>query len=265
VVSKPFSGLLPNTDYYVRFRYTGTTLGASGWSPVMHAHIKLKIMAANEIAKFQPVSPVTSEQFGSSVAFSEDGSYAVVGAMRGKGTGKLVGWFRGYRKSGSAWALEDEIAVPSAVQADVIGTPMALAEMGRLLAIGASGDAVAGVNAGAVRLLVQNNTTWSEAGVLRATDAAAAALFGRAVAMNPSGSHIVWFRRMVSPEISSAIVSRCLMMPVSRSLAHLTTASAPSRRDWFMSIPEWVLSGHSSAPLRHYSHLSTRWSVQRSM
>ena len=74
------TGLPPATQYYIRTRYKGVSMGYSNWSTVSSFTTKSGYVANTEQAKLVASDGATSDQFGWSVSISADGAYAVIGA-----------------------------------------------------------------------------------------------------------------------------------------------------------------------------------------
>lgn len=75
------SGLSVNTQYYVRTRYKGTTMGYSNWSPVVTYTTRSSFYPSNEVRALASSAPVyAADGYGSSIDISELGDYVIVGA-----------------------------------------------------------------------------------------------------------------------------------------------------------------------------------------
>lgn len=75
------SGLSVNTQYYVRTRYKGTTMGYSNWSPVVTYTTRSSFYPSNEVRALASSAPVyVADNYGSSIDISELGDYVIVGA-----------------------------------------------------------------------------------------------------------------------------------------------------------------------------------------
>ena len=164
------------------------------------------------------VSLDTNDEFGTSVALSDDGKLLAIGASGDDGTaGTDTGAVYLYRfndsdftggtlsgRMGSGYSNTGDVSVTLAAN-DLFGTSVALDGDGNLLAVGASGDAGPDANTGAgAVLLFQFGDTSFTSGSLRATigdgystgrdinvaNLAASDAFGSSVALNGAGNRL---------------------------------------------------------------------------
>lgn len=134
----------------------------------------------------------TDDRFGTSVALSQDGTVALIGADIDDTTGAAdSGSARVYRRSGSSWAFETTILPPGLASSDGYGAAVALSGDGERAFVGAYGDdASMGTDSGTVHVFVHGTgTTWTREASL--SPAVMGASLGCAVAANGDGSRAV--------------------------------------------------------------------------
>ena len=129
-----------------------------------------------------------SDQLGSAVALSADGSRALVGApWDDTAAGADAGSARLFVRSGAAWALEATLEGGAA--AAWFGASVALSAGGDRALVGAPLEetpaAPAGTHAGSVRVFVRTGSAWTEEAALRPPSAGG---FGRSLALSADGS-----------------------------------------------------------------------------
>jgi len=124
----------------------------------------------------------SDDYFGSSVAFSKDGSVLAIGAYLDDDTGQdgsgSVYLFSG---SGTNWTEIKKLTASDAATGDNFGSSVAFSNNG-LLAIGAHQD-----DSGSVYLFSGSGTNWTQQTKLTASDADTSDYFGRSVAFNKNG------------------------------------------------------------------------------
>ena len=123
-------------------------------------------------------SVVMGGEFGTSVEYSADGQYAVVGSpLTDSGRGYI------YKKSETT-LVQEAILLPSAAEGgDAIGGSCAISADGKYAALGATG------NGGKVFVFSRNGSTWVEHATLSV--ASGSINFGVAVSLDSDGSRIV--------------------------------------------------------------------------
>ena len=161
-VSHTVTGLTPNTAYTFAIQaLDSSNTSLSGPNTI--------VVVPNKIANypFTNLSLSSGDNFGSSVALSDDGSLLAVGAHGDNTSGSGRGAVHLFEKTGSTWTHIEEIAHGtdglSLSDLDHFGIATALSEDGTLLAIGAYGDDTDGENRGAVHLFEKTDTSWTYA------------------------------------------------------------------------------------------------------
>ncbi|KNZ31277.1 MAG: hypothetical protein AD742_18125 [Methylibium sp. NZG] len=156
-----------------------------------------------------------SDFFGIDVALSGDGNTLAVAAtfedggdagVGGNGADNSLtasGAVYVYVRQGSQWALQGYLKASNPGAADFFGSALSLSADGNTLAVGASGEASnaigsngnqasnAAANSGAVYVFQRSNGSWAQTTYLKATNTAAGALFGGAVALSGDGNTLV--------------------------------------------------------------------------
>ena len=104
-----------------------------------------------------------TDEFGSSVSLSSDGTILAVGAVGNDGNGSSAGHVRVFEFSGGSWSqLGSDIDGEAAN--DRLGRSVALSADGSILAAGASGNDGNGSNAGHVRMYQFTDGAWTQIG-----------------------------------------------------------------------------------------------------
>lgn len=131
-----------------------------------------------------------SNEFGWSVAFSADGTRALVGAYRDPAGGVNAGSAGVFLRTGSTWAHEAKLFAPDRAVGDEFGYSVALSADGSRALIGVRGDGTVSptVGAGSARVFVRTGTSWAQEAVLLAPDGESGDYFGRSVALSGDGS-----------------------------------------------------------------------------
>jgi hypothetical protein len=105
----------------------------------------------------------SGDEFGISIALSQDGAVLAVGAIENDGTDNNAGHVRVYQYSASSWVqLGDDIDGEAA--SDNFGKSVALSQDGLVLAVGASGNDGSYNNAGHVRVYLYSSSSWVQFG-----------------------------------------------------------------------------------------------------
>ncbi|MEN6611268.1 MAG: IPT/TIG domain-containing protein [Methanoregulaceae archaeon] len=130
-----------------------------------------------------------NDQFGASVAFSQDGNTALVGSefltLGSTPPGKVYV----FQKSGGVWGRSAVLQASNAANSDTFGKTLALSDDGKTALIGADNANVSmNIWAGQVYVFTRNGGTWSQSAILNATDAADSAHFGVSLALSGDGT-----------------------------------------------------------------------------
>jgi hypothetical protein len=140
-----------------------------------------------------------NDQFGASVALSNDGNTLAVGAPfeDSSTTGINNGTNEGASDSGAAYVFvrsgiswsEEAYIKPSITSAqDNFGTAVALSNDGNTLAVGAPGEDDTATDSGAAYVFVRSGTSWSQEAYLKASNPDAQDAFGHSLALSGDGS-----------------------------------------------------------------------------
>jgi hypothetical protein len=126
------------------------------------------------------------DQFGSSVALSDDGNTLAVGAPGEDGSASNSGAVYVFTRSGGSWSQQGSpIKATSPAANDRFGSAVALSNDGNTLAVGAPGR---NVDEGSVYIFLRTGTSWSEEDNLTASNAGANDQFGASVALSNDGN-----------------------------------------------------------------------------
>jgi hypothetical protein len=133
-----------------------------------------------------------SDNYGTSVALSADGTVLAVGAYVWEGaTGANRGGVYIYDRNGSGWTQRGSVLeAADAADIDRFGSSVALSADGTVLAVGAYlWEGAAGADRGGVYIYDINGSGWTQRGsVLQASDAADSDWFGISVALSADGT-----------------------------------------------------------------------------
>ncbi|QHI35592.1 hypothetical protein IMCC3317_09380 [Kordia antarctica] len=103
------------------------------------------------------------DKSGWSIALSADGSTVIIGSIRNDGNGDQSGHVRVYEKIANVWTqIGDDIDGDAA--SNFLGGAVAISTDGSVIAIGASGNNVIGLNSGQAKIFKNLNGTWSQIG-----------------------------------------------------------------------------------------------------
>ena len=139
--------------------------------------------------KVQMPVPEASANFGNSVALSDDGTRAIVGAnLEDEGTTNGGACYV-YKASGGTWTLEQQI-LPSPVSG-YFGNSVSMDSDGIRVAIGAPYDATGASGAGAVFIYKRDGTVWSLEQKLLADDTGTNQILGNSISISDDGAYVV--------------------------------------------------------------------------
>jgi Flp pilus assembly pilin Flp len=102
-----------------------------------------------------------SDQFGSSVSLSSDGSTVAIGAIGNDSTGSNAGHVRIYENVSGIWT-QVGADIDGEAESDQFGSSVSLSSDGSTVAIGAIGNDGTGSNAGHVRIYKNISGTWTQ-------------------------------------------------------------------------------------------------------
>ena len=111
------TGLLPNTSYYARVRYKGSSMGYSAWSNTVSFVTKEKFSPSTELMKLELSDKATGDQFGYAVDISNMGERAVVGSPSDDiGSNNNAGSVTVFKKNGNTY--QQEVKLSAITQGD---------------------------------------------------------------------------------------------------------------------------------------------------
>ena len=180
------TGLLKNTQYYVRTRHHTNTYGYSEWSATNNISTRTSYHPAFEVAKLLAGDGAASDNFGISVAISSDGNTAIVGSYfddneRGTDAGSAYIFTR----SGSTWTQQAKLIASDGAGNDRFGFSVAISGDGNTVILGAY---LGGSYKGAAYVYTRTGTTWSEQTRILASDGASSDYFGWSVSISSDGN-----------------------------------------------------------------------------
>ena len=105
----------------------------------------------------------SGDDSGWSVSMSSDGNTVAIGALNNGGAGSNAGHVRIYQWSGSAW-IQIGADIDGEASGDYSGTSVSMSSDGNMVAIGAYGNAGAGLDAGHVRIYQWSGSSWTQIG-----------------------------------------------------------------------------------------------------
>jgi hypothetical protein len=146
-------------------------------------------------AKLVASDAASADYFGWHVAISSDGSYAIVGANGQEDTGGSNdnhGASYIYVRSGTSWSQQAKIQSSDTAAGDKFGWRVAINSDGTYAAATSYLSPTGAVtHAGGVYVFTRSGTSWTQQAKLVASDAASYDFFGKGLAINSSGDHIV--------------------------------------------------------------------------
>ena len=139
-------------------------------------------------AKIQASDKQASDIFGSSVAISEDGNTAIVGAVGEDTGGSSAGAAYIFRRSGTTWTQQQKIQSSDKQAGDFFGRSVAISDDGNTTIVGADGESTGGSEAGAAYIFAWFGTSWTQQQKIQASDKQASDLFGNSVDISGDGN-----------------------------------------------------------------------------
>ena len=129
-------------------------------------------------------SVASGDSFGYSVAISDDGSYAIAGAIGDnspyKGSAQI------YVRDGSTWSHQAQITHPSPAAQDYFGFSVSISGDGSYALVGAQYD---GAGIGSAHIFVRDGSTWSNQAALANPSPAPDDRLGISVSISSDGSY----------------------------------------------------------------------------
>lgn len=137
-----------------------------------------------QTAKLTASDGAPVDQFGTTVAITDDGSTIVVGASS-KPAGDAVGAAYVFARDGKKWTQSAELNDPDGTAGDEFGYSVAIAGDGSLVAVGAKGVSSA---QGTAYLFAPQDGSWAQVSQVNASDGTAGDSFGASVRTTSNGS-----------------------------------------------------------------------------
>ncbi len=143
-----------------------------------------------EVATLRASDGAAGDELGFSVALSQDGTRALVGAPSAAiASGARPGSARVFLRTGTMWSEEATLIAADGAGDDSLGWSVALSADGSRALLGAVHDeTTAGTNAGSAHVFVRTGATWTEEATLLPSDPAAGDSFGGSVALTADGT-----------------------------------------------------------------------------
>jgi hypothetical protein len=143
----------------------------------------------SEQAKIQASDKQGGDYFGWSVAISEDGTTAIVGAYGEDDTGGTnAGAAYIFTRSGTSWLEQAKIQASDKQGGDQFGFSVAISSDGTTAIVGANFEDTGGTNAGAAYIFTRSGTSWSEQAKIQASDKENYDYFGGSVSLSADGN-----------------------------------------------------------------------------
>ena len=146
-------------------------------------------------------NPSHGDQFGYSIALSDDGNTLAVGAAFEDSTGTGINGHQGsiaensanrgavyiFSRSGGHWSQQAYVKSDAGHDNAFFGGAVTLSGDGNTLVVGAIGERTGGMDAGAVYVFSRSAGTWSQQSFLQPSNSRPGAHFGFAVKLNSDG------------------------------------------------------------------------------
>lgn len=192
-ISLTITGLLANTQYFIRARYKGINLGYGNWSATVIINTKISYYPTTEQAILTAGDKATNDQFGGCVALDATGSRVAIGAPGATPNG--YGSYRGklyiFVRSGNSWTQEALILSPDTVNETRFGEKISISGNGDRIIVGSRSATVSGQSsAGKAYVFVRTGTTWTVEATLTNATPATNDQFGSSVAIDTSGTRV---------------------------------------------------------------------------
>jgi trimeric autotransporter adhesin len=141
-------------------------------------------------AYVKPSDGKAFEQFGASVALSDDGATLAVGASpdRSFGEKSTTGKVYVFARTSTTWTEQFKRSSTIPTTLGAFGNSVALSADGSVLAVGAAREDASATSAGAVYLFARTGTSWAQQAYLEAFNVGAGDNFGESVALSADGA-----------------------------------------------------------------------------
>jgi len=142
----------------------------------------------DEQAKIQALDKQANDWFGYSVAISEDGNTAIVGAYLEDTGGSDAGAAYIFTRSGTTWTQQKKIQALDKQAGDHFGISVSISDDGNTAIVGASREDTGASNAGAAYIFTRSGTTWTQQQKIQALDKQQYDEFGLSVSISGDGN-----------------------------------------------------------------------------
>ena len=135
---------------------------------------------------------ISNQGFGSTLNFSDDGSYLAIGAPGETGGGATYIYYNG--GSGTTWTLQQRLEASARAAGDFFGGQVSLSGTADYLVVGAQqGDTSPYTNNGAAYVFIRSGTSWTQQQKLLAPIGTreSSASFGSALQISQNGSYTI--------------------------------------------------------------------------
>ncbi len=187
------TGLIANTDYYIRVRYKNAESTYSDYSATIHVKTKLVFLPSTEQAILTASDKATNDALGNSVSIDGTGTRIVVGASQAdpssiSGAGAAYVFVR----SGSSWTQEAKLVASTLVSGALFGASVSIDYDGDRIIVGANLDNANSVTAsGAVYVFLRTGASWAQEAKLYSSDGAANDWFGFGLSTDVNATRII--------------------------------------------------------------------------
>ena len=145
-----------------------------------------------QMARLAPPDLETFDFFGRSVAISDDGFWAIVGAPGDDDEGASSGSAYVFSRISGSWKLQAKLTASDGAGQDSFGEAVAISAKGEYALVGAIRDDDAGVDAGSAYVFLNTGSSWKEQAKLTASNSADGLLFGRILTLSSDGAYALF-------------------------------------------------------------------------
>jgi hypothetical protein len=142
----------------------------------------------SEQQKIQASDKQGGDFFGNSVAISDDGNTAIVGAQFEDTGGANAGAAYIFTRSGTSWSEQQKIQASDKQASDQFGDSIAISGDGNTAIVGATREATGGSYIGAAYIFTRSGTTWTQQQKIQASDKQVGDFFGASVSISSDGN-----------------------------------------------------------------------------
>jgi len=155
----------------------------------VHKGISVMYLATQTAILNASSNAAANDNFGTSVAFSKDGTTALVGAEFITLGTTPAGKVYVFTKNGGIWSRSAVLQASNAANSDAFGGAVAISDDGNTALIGANNANVSmNIWAGQVYVFTRSGGTWSQSAILNASNAEDSGHFGESVALSGDGT-----------------------------------------------------------------------------